>query len=103
MEDALKVFTKGCEACPGYNHPRFQRHDLMRELWFALNIHNSFCVVDRNAAGNQIVPGAHSGADYAGNILRRRQQRRDVQPPLRLRDPALNSLSNWERAAAGRL
>ena len=33
------------------------------------------------------------GADYVANILRQQQQRRDVQPPLRLRDPALNDLS----------
>ncbi len=33
------------------------------------------------------------GADYIANILRQQQQRRDVQPPLRLRDPALNDLA----------
>jgi predicted component of type VI protein secretion system len=33
------------------------------------------------------------GADYIANILRQRQQRRDVQPPLRLGDPALNELA----------
>ena len=33
------------------------------------------------------------GADYVGNILRQQQQRRDVQPPLQLRDPALNELA----------
>jgi len=33
------------------------------------------------------------GADYVGNILRQQQQRRDVQPPLQLRDPALNQLA----------
>jgi transposase len=33
------------------------------------------------------------GADYIANILRQQQQRRDVQPPLRLRDPALNELA----------
>jgi len=33
------------------------------------------------------------GADYVANILRQQQQRRDVQPPLRLRDPALNELA----------
>ena len=32
------------------------------------------------------------GADYIGNILRQQQQRREVQPPLRLKDPALNEL-----------
>lgn len=32
------------------------------------------------------------GADYVGNILRQQLQRRDVQPPLQLRDPALNDL-----------
>src|SRR5438105_14883327 len=33
------------------------------------------------------------GADYVANILRQQQQRRDVQPPLQLRDPALNELA----------
>lgn len=33
------------------------------------------------------------GADYVANILRQQQLRRDVQPPLRLRDPALNELA----------
>jgi transposase len=33
------------------------------------------------------------GADYIANILRQQQQRRDVQPPLRLKDPALNELA----------
>jgi hypothetical protein len=33
------------------------------------------------------------GADYIANILRQQQQRREVQPPLRLRDPALNELA----------
>jgi len=32
------------------------------------------------------------GADYVGNILRQQLQRREVQPPLQLRDPALNDL-----------
>jgi transposase len=33
------------------------------------------------------------GADYVGNILRQQQQRREVQPPLLLKDPALNELA----------
>ena len=33
------------------------------------------------------------GADYIANILRQRQVRRDVQPPLRLKDPELNGLA----------
>jgi transposase len=33
------------------------------------------------------------GADYIGNILRQQQHRREVQPPLRLKDPALNELA----------
>ena len=33
------------------------------------------------------------GADYIANILRQQQQRREVQPPLRLKDPALNELA----------
>ncbi len=32
------------------------------------------------------------GADYIANILRQQQTRRDVQPPLRLKDPELNQL-----------
>ncbi|MBI4469807.1 MAG: IS21 family transposase [Acidobacteria bacterium] len=33
------------------------------------------------------------GADYVANILRQQQSRRDVQPPLELKDPALNQLA----------
>ena len=33
------------------------------------------------------------GADYIANILRQQQRRRGVQPPLRLKDPALNELA----------
>jgi len=33
------------------------------------------------------------GADYVANILRQQQQRREVQPPLQFRDPALNQLA----------
>jgi transposase len=33
------------------------------------------------------------GADYIANILRQHQSRRDVQPPLQLKDPALNQLA----------
>lgn len=33
------------------------------------------------------------GADYIANILRQQQMRRETQPPLRLRDPALNELA----------
>jgi len=32
------------------------------------------------------------GADYIANLLRQGQVRRDVQPPLRLKDPELNEL-----------
>jgi IstB-like ATP binding protein len=32
------------------------------------------------------------GSDYIANILRQEQVRRDVQPPLRLKDPELNEL-----------
>jgi hypothetical protein len=32
------------------------------------------------------------GSDYIANILRQQQSRRDVQPPLELKDPALNQL-----------
>jgi len=33
------------------------------------------------------------GADYIANILRQQQSPREVQPPLRLKDPALNQLA----------
>lgn len=33
------------------------------------------------------------GADYIANILRQQQMRRQTQPPLQLRDPALNELA----------
>jgi Mu transposase, C-terminal domain len=33
------------------------------------------------------------GADYIANILRQQQSRREVQPPLRLKDPELNQLA----------
>src|SRR5881296_3927534 len=33
------------------------------------------------------------GADYIANILHQQQSRRDIQPPLRLKDPALNELA----------
>jgi hypothetical protein len=33
------------------------------------------------------------GADYIANILRQQQARRDIQPPLRLKDPELNELT----------
>jgi len=33
------------------------------------------------------------GADYIANILRQQQSRRNVQPPLCLKDPALNQLA----------
>ena len=32
------------------------------------------------------------GADYIANILRQQAQRREVQPPLRFKDPELNEL-----------
>ncbi|MBV9611586.1 MAG: IS21 family transposase, partial [Acidobacteriaceae bacterium] len=33
------------------------------------------------------------GADYVANLVRQQQVRRDVQPPLRLKDPELNGLA----------
>jgi hypothetical protein len=33
------------------------------------------------------------GADYIANILRQQQARREVQPPVRLRQPELNELA----------
>jgi len=41
------------------------------------------------------------GADYVANILRQQQQRRDLQPPLRLKDPALNELTTDPLSLAG--
>jgi len=40
------------------------------------------------------------GADYITNLLRQQQSRREVQPPLRLRDPALNELATDPLALA---
>jgi hypothetical protein len=33
------------------------------------------------------------GSDYIANILRQQRVRRDIQPPLELKDPALNQLA----------
>lgn len=44
------------------------------------------------ALGKAHAAGAF-GADYIANILHQQQSRRDVQPPLRLKDPALNELA----------
>src|SRR5262245_20379960 len=48
-------------------------------------------------AGAAALSKAHAtrafGADYIANILRQQQMRRETQPPLRLRDPALNELA----------
>jgi Mu transposase, C-terminal domain len=44
------------------------------------------------AMGKAHAAGAF-GADYIANILHQQQSRRDVQPPLRLKDPALNELA----------
>jgi hypothetical protein len=41
------------------------------------------------------------GADYIGNILRQQQHRREVQPQLRLKDPALNELTTDPLSLAG--
>ena len=41
------------------------------------------------------------GADYIANILRQQQVRRDMQPPLRLRDPELNELATDPLSLAG--
>src|SRR5262245_58171650 len=47
----------------------------------------------RAAVGKAQAAGAF-GADYVANILHHQQQsRRDVQPPLRLKDPTLNELA----------
>ena len=40
---------------------------------------------------------AHAfGADYISNILRQQRTPRDVQPPVRLKDPGLNQLATDE-------
>jgi transposase len=41
------------------------------------------------------------GADYVANILRQQRAPREVQPPLRLKDPALNQLSTDPLSLAG--
>ena len=46
----------------------------------------------RAAVGKAQAAGAF-GADYIANILHQQQSRRDVQPPLRLKDPTLNELA----------
>ena len=52
----------------------------------------------------QAIAQAHAarafGADYIANILRQQQVRREVQPPLRLKDPALNELATDPLALA---
>ena len=45
------------------------------------------------AALNQAYASRAFGADYIANILRQQQVRRDIQPPLRLKDPELNELA----------
>jgi hypothetical protein len=46
------------------------------------------------AAAIEKAYAAHAfGADYIANILRQQQARREVQPPLRLKDPELNALA----------
>ena len=41
---------------------------------------------------DQALPARAFGADYIANILRQQQSPRDVQPPVRLKDPGLNQL-----------
>jgi hypothetical protein len=45
------------------------------------------------AAISQAHAAGAFGADYIGNILRQQQVRRQIQPPLQLRDPELNQLA----------
>jgi hypothetical protein len=52
------------------------------------------------ALGKAHAAGAF-GADYIANILHQQQSRRDVQPPLRLKDPALNDLATDPLSLAG--
>jgi len=45
---------------------------------------------------------AHAfGADYISNILRQQRTPRDVQPPVRLKDPGLNQLATDELSLLG--
>lgn len=41
------------------------------------------------------------GADYIANILRQQRTPRDVQPPVRLKDPGLNQLATDELSLLG--
>ena len=41
------------------------------------------------------------GADYIANILRQQNARREVQPPVRLRQPELNDLATDPLSLAG--
>lgn len=45
------------------------------------------------AAVSQAHAAGAFGSDYIANLLRQHAQRRDVQPPLQLRDPELNQLA----------
>jgi hypothetical protein len=62
----------------------------VRELFALIREYGSEAVADALAKAHA---ARAFGADYIANILRQQQQRREVQPPLRLRDPALNELA----------
>ena len=47
----------------------------------------------RRSTCGRPMPRVRFGADYIANILRQQQSRREVQPPLRLKDPELNQLA----------
>ena len=62
----------------------------VRELFALIREYGPEAVADALAKAH--AAGAF-GADYIANILRQQQLRRDVQPPLRFKDPALNELA----------
>lgn len=62
----------------------------VRELFALIREYGPDAVADALAKAH--AAGAF-GADYVGNLLRQQRVRREVQPPLRLKDPALNKLA----------
>jgi transposase len=62
----------------------------VRELFGLIREYGPAAVSDALAKAH--AAGAF-GADYIANILRQQQAPREVQPPLRFKDPALNSLA----------
>jgi hypothetical protein len=62
----------------------------IRELLFLIRDYRPNAVA---AAVQKASAAGAFGSDYIANILRQQQSRRDVQPPLELKDPALNQLA----------